>query len=467
MSQWYDALPPYAQNLICDLYGAKTRRERYGPRFESRLDSLLKSEWWSQSEIDAFRDESVRRMVEHAYKNVPFYAHRMRDLKLSPDDINGVSDLPLLPVTTKDDIRSNHDQFIARNVRPGVLMGVHTSGTTGSSLHLKVNRDAIPFRWAVWWRHRMRFGVLPDEWHVNFTGKAVVPENVSKPPFWRRSRPLHQYLVNMQQLTPARIRSLAADLDATGARFFTGYPSIIHIYCRLLLEAGIELKNPPKFVFTGAENVLAHQRRDIEAVTGATLSDQYGFTEGAGNASHCERFVYHEDFEYGVLECVDSERFGDNQTRGRIVATGFASPGFPLLRYDVGDWAVWPRETFRCSCGRNSRVLLSIDGRSDDYVITPEGRRIMRFDYLFKDTPSIREAQVVQENVGGIVVRVVLEDQMTDELEVVRKLVREWISPRLAVRFEIVPNLPRGENGKLKAVVSSLPREIREGRSHA
>jgi phenylacetate-CoA ligase len=211
--------------------------------------------------------------------------------------------------------------------------------------------------------------------------------------------------------------------------------------------------------------MLAQQRRDIESATNAVLSDQYGFTEGAGNASQCEHFVYHEDFEYGVLECHEREELNSNETRGRVVATGFASPGFPLLRYDVGDSGVWASDHFRCLCGRSSRVLLSIDGRNDDYVITPEGRRIMRFDYLFKDTPSIREAQVVQETLGEIVIRVVLEHDRTTELEVIRDLVKQWISPKLSVRFEVVTDLPKGENGKLKAVVSLLRPEASEGRT--
>jgi phenylacetate-CoA ligase len=354
----------------------------------------------------------------------------------------------------------------ADDAASGSLTSMHTSGTTGTALHFEVDRDAIPFRWAVWWRHRTRFGVQPGEWHVNFTGKGVVPDAVTAPPYWRRSRPLSQYLVSMQQLTPARIQSLAGDLDELGARFFTGYPSIVHVYCRLVAEAGLSLRHPPAFVFTGAENVLEQQRRDIQRVTGATLSDQYGFTEGCGNASHCEQLVYHEDFEYGVLECGDPETLPNGEVRGRIIATGFASRGFPFIRYDVGDIGVWAPSGTRCVCGRSSRVLLRIEGRADDYVVTPEGRRIMRFDYLFKDTRSIAEAQVVQERLGGIIIRLVLaEGDGRRDMDALRELVREWISPTLAVEFDVVPSLPRGRGGKLKAVVSSLSRELREGQS--
>jgi phenylacetate-CoA ligase len=221
-------------------------------------------------------------------------------------------------------------------------------------------------------------------------------------------------------------------------------------------------------VFTGAENMLDHQRRDIHSVTGATITDQYGFSEGCGNASQCDQLVYHEDFEYGILECVDPEPLPSGDVRGRIIATGFASLGFPFLRYDTGDIGIWANPGFRCLCGRQSRVLKSIEGRVDDYVITPEGRRIMRFDYLFKDSLAIREAQVVQASVGQIVIRVVLEPNAGDgELESIRQLVAQWISPLLRVEFEVVEQIERQRNGKFKAVVSGLSHAAREGRADA
>ena len=464
MAGWYNALPVFAQNLVCDAYGVKMQRERFNSAFRARLHELRETEWWPAARIAEYQDAQVRKLVKHAYDTVPFYRARMQAHGVTPADIRGVADLQLLPITTKADVRDHEHEL--RSSRAGDMVAMHTSGTTGTALHFEVDRAAIPFRWAVWWRHRTRFGVHPGEWHINFTGKRVVPESATRPPFWRRSRPLKQYLVNMHHLTPDRIRSLVTELDGKGTRFWSGYPSIVHVYCRLIAESGLELRQPPQFVFTGAENMLATQKRDIEALTGAVLSDQYGFTEGAGNASHCEKLVYHEDFEYGVLECVDAEPQPNGEVTGRIVATGFASHGFPLIRYDVGDIGVWAPADYACACGRASRVLLRIEGRVDDYVVTPEGRRIMRFDYLFKETHGIRAAQVVQDKVGEIVIRVVLEPgTAAAELDMVRRLVAEWISPRLEVRFEVMDELPRRSNGKLQAVVSHLPAEVREGRA--
>ena len=196
---------------------------------------------------------------------------------------------------------------------------------------------------------------------------------------------------------------------------------------------------------------------DIYKVTGAILTDQYGFTEGAGNASQCEYFNHHIDFEFGILECVDPETLENGDVRGKIVCTGFANQAFPFIRYEVGDMGVWASDDFECQCGRKSPVLKRIEGRVEDYVITPEGKRIMRFDYIFKDTDQIKEAQVVQKKHGSIEINIVRREGYSSETENdLSNQVKEWISPNIEVSYNYMTEIPRESNGKFRAVKSEL-----------
>jgi len=100
---------------------------------------------------------------------------------------------------------------------------------------------------------------------------------------------------------------------------------------------------------------------------------------------------------------------------------------------------------------------LRVEGRTDDYVVTPEGARIARLDYLFKDALNVREAQIVQERLGEIRIRLVRRSAYgtKDELEI-RRDIRSWLSPSLEVGFEYVEEIPREPNGKFRAVLSRL-----------
>jgi phenylacetate-CoA ligase len=453
----YPRLPVVLQNATCWFYGRRESRDRFGALFDRHLRELMESEKWSAAEIEAYQNEKVRGLVRYAYENVPFYRDRWQSLGITPDDIRSRDDLVKLPVLTKEDVRENLDRLLSRSAIRRDVVFKHTSGTSGKALHFYVSRGSIPFQWAVWWRHRLRFGVQPGSWHANFTGKRVVPLNQHRPPYWRWNRPMHQALLNMHHLTPGKIGSIVEFLNSNRFEFYSGYPSIIHMLAAMARAAGVALTSKPRAVFTGAENMLDFQRRDIAEFTGAILTDQYGASEGCGNASQCPQFVYHEDFEFGILEGM--ERAPGDPVRS-ILATGFASEVFPFIRYEIGDTAAWQADGAPCACGRSSRMLSRIEGRMDDYVVTPEGARIMRFDYIFKDALNVKEAQVVQRRLGEITVRLVRRPGYSQQDESdLRVEFGRWVSPALALHFEYVPEIERERNGKFRAVLSRLGEE--------
>lgn len=458
IEQVYPRLPVFLQNVACWYYGQKESRIRSGAAFERYLTKLLDSENWSASEIEAYQDEKLRGLIRHAYENVPYYRERWTALKLSPADIKSREDLPKLPILTKEDVRQNFKRLISRSTNTRRLVFRHTSGTTGKALHFYTTEDAIALQWAVWWRHRMRFGVQPGAWHANFTGRRVVPLDQHAPPFWRWNRPLHQALLTMHHLSADKISCIIEFLNSHRFDFYSGYPSIIHMLALRARTAGLRLQSPPRAVFTGAENMLEFQRREIWSFTGAVLSDQYGCSEGCGNASQCPEFVYHEDSEFGILESVDLR---PGNPASSILCTGLACDSFPFIRYEVGDTGVSRDGQKGCHCGRKTRVWASIEGRTDDYVITPEGLHVMRFDYVFKDALNVEEAQVLQRNLGEVVLRIVRRPayKVQDESVIAREIGR-WISPTLKVRFEYVSEIERETNGKFRAVLSRLDADL-------
>ncbi len=452
----YSSLPVFLQNVACSLYGYREAQVRLGKEFERRLRWLRETEKWSAAEIEACQSERLRELIAYTYSNVPYYRERMQALKLTPEDIRTVADLPKLPILTKEDVRAHGARLLSQAARRQHLIERHTSGTTGKSLALWISKESVAFQWAVWWRHRMRFGLQPGAWHVNFTGKVVVPPWQSKPPYWRWNRPMHQVLVPMQHLTAAKARAIVQFLDEHEFEFYSGYPSIIHALVIAAREAGVELRRKPRVIATGAENMLSYQRADIEAFTSAILTDQWGLTEACANASHCAHLRYHEDVELGIIERLP-ERTLNGITEGRLLCTGLANREFPFIRYECGDIGTWRTAPAACACGLQSPTLEAILGRADDYVITPEGTRIMRFDYVFKGATQVKESQVVQDRLGEIRVRIVRRSGYgsADEQQITAAI-RHWISPSLKIHYEYVDEIERAAGGKFRAVKSNL-----------
>ncbi len=265
------------------------------------------------------------RIVAESYERVPYYRQLMQSLDLSPKDIRRREDLDKLPILTKEQVRAAGRGLMADGVSPRQLQHRHTSGTTGKALHFYVSPEANELQWAVWWRLRNRFGLKFGDLHANFSGQRLIPPGTIRPPDRRWNKPLNQALIGMREIRPECIEAIVKFLDEQPFVFWSGYPSFVYSLIQQATEQGLALSNPPRAITLGAENTYEYQRAAMEAFTGAVVTDHYGFAECCGNASKCEEGVYHEDFEFGVMECVDPEPLPDGGVRGKIVCTGFGT----------------------------------------------------------------------------------------------------------------------------------------------
>jgi phenylacetate-CoA ligase len=114
------------------------------------------------------------------------------------------------------------------------------------------------------------------------------------------------------------------------------------------------------------------------------------------------------------------------------------------------------RSTAACTCGRQMPVIQEIEGRTEDTVIGPDGRKMVRFHGIFTGIQSIIEGQIVQLDYANFVVNIVASRSLS-ELE--RKSICHRMESQLGnIKVEIVETdcIPRGPNGKFNAVVSKL-----------
>jgi phenylacetate-CoA ligase len=225
---------------------------------------------------------------------------------------------------------------------------------------------------------------------------------------------------------------------------------------RYFLEKSISLPHPPRLVVTGAETLLPHQRYVIEKAFDTEIADQYGASEQCGNISECEKHTYHVDMEFGNIEFLEME--GMPSDVRRIVCTGFKNMAMPLIRYEIGDIATVSDAI--CPCGRKSPTVKKIDGRIESYVITPDGRYLGRLDFLFKDSKNIEEAQLVQEDISSITVRIVKSTKynINDEKLLIKDL-RKYLGDEIIIHLDYIDSIPRETNGKFRQIISYVFRD--------
>ncbi len=134
--------------------------------------------------------------------------------------------------------------------------------------------------------------------------------------------------------------------------------------------------------------------------------------EESAMALECEAGSLHVFPDCGYVEILDDDdRPCPPGEIGEIVATSFIREAQQFVRYRTGDMAEWSAET--CSCGRDTPILASIEGRLDDVLVGRDGRRLGRLSTVPKHLPGIVFMQFVQEEPGQVLVRVVCDDGLS------------------------------------------------------
>ncbi len=450
-SDIYSRLPVWAQNVACSLKGIQMRRERYSRAFWKQLSFLQESQWWPLERQLEYQNARLSELVHHAYNNVPFYREAFTNAGVKPDDIRNTDDLKQLPILTKEMVRERSADLIARNHPKSRIRFNNTGGTTGTALRVAKDIDTPAIFKAFAWRHKERFGLKINDPFIAFAGRGAVPLNKMDPPFWRRNITLHQTYVSVHHMTKQNMPALAEYLQRRKVKYYTGYPSALNILANYLLDNRIELPHPPSVVVCASETVLPEYREAIRNAFRCDVTDFYGSTEVCSSASECEEHRYHLDTELGITELVPIS--DDHNGLCKIICTGLLNPVMPLIRYDIGDLATPSNSP--CPCGRQSPTLLSIDGRTDGCITTPDGRRIAHLTGLFWNRTFIKECQVVQDASDHITLRLVIEASFTQKQE--RALVndvRKYVGDSMRIDTVQLDHIPKSKNGKFRHIVN-------------
>ena len=468
LSTWtdhvYGASPVFLQNLLISVYGLYAYKRRYGGRHSEYLQSLRESQWYPKNRIEELQFMNLSEVIRNAFETVPFYQEIYRKHGVAPSSLRNFDDLRKLPIITKDDLRANPKLFVSDVQGSGRLIEIHTSGTTGSPLTIYLRSEALEKNYAFFTRSLEWAGVEPRQRSATFAGRVIMQAKQVEPPFWRKNWIMRNTLFSSYHISERNIPAYVDELKKIQPIFIDSYPSAIFSIGKFFLDRSIDVGIAPKAIITSSETLFDNQREVIEKAFHSRVFDQYGSAEMVGFINQCEKGSYHVNPEYGIVEIIknNGEPAKDGEP-GELVCTGFVNSAMPLIRYKTGDSAIACEHI--CSCGRAYPVVKSILGRTDDFIVTRDGRFIGRLDPIFKGLSSgIKEAQIIQEDYDRIVVKIVVNKDFCsyDESLLAEELKRR-IGPTISVSIIQVGEIPRSNAGKFRSVVSHVRNNVGAG----
>jgi len=447
-------LPYTVQEIVLSGYFYFKSKRIHGRAFVAALEELSASEGYGQDQLNVLQAGHLRRVVAAA-THTPYYSKLFRESGIDPARIRTAEDLKMLPLLEKDAVRRHPGDFVDRRLNRRSLQLSYTSGTTGTPLRLYLSPDYEALEEAFVVRQWRWAGLSVTDRRVRLRGDLIVPAGRASARPWLRNYADHELRMSSYHLNKQTIRSYVERINSFGARAIIAYPSSASLLAALVEEEKLECHIP--LVFTSSESLSASQRELVRRRLGARIFDHYGMTEGVVAIQECEFGGLHVLPEYGITEFVPSEDQGMTELH-EIVATGFTNSAMPLLRYRTGDHArIVPGAT--CACCRAFPVVKEILGRSDDFVVAASGALAGRMDHVFKGLSDIVEAQIIQEEDGGIRVLVVPGEGYAESLrDSIKDNVQQRVGP-LPVSVEEVSMIPRGVNGKFRTVVSRRVRK--------
>ncbi len=419
------------------------------------------------AEIQAIQSRRVRAMVEHAYRNVPFYREAMDQRGLKPRDFQTAADLARLPVIEKDYYALHLERFVAPNFAQADGLTLHSSGTSGIPRAIRHEARALFLAFASGQRRRVVFSHFigrPFGYRETRFTRPLGTAGIARRFYEEHSWTPRRIDLTRQALSPGdlSVEDTAAAINQFHPDHIIGYGSYLGPLFRELHQRNIPIHRP-KLITYVADTMPDADRLLIEKEFGVPVISTYQSTEIMRMGFFCEqRTGFHLSLDLMAFRVVDDEnREVAPGESGHIVVSNLTNRATVLLNYKLGD--IVTRGKLPCPCGRTLPMIEGIRGRSDDILRLADGR--VMFGQVATEpvlaVPNVLQVQLVQQAADRFVLRAVAKPGVDKpQLSVtLASALRSKVGGTASVEVELLEVIPPDAGGKVKSVISELDGE--------
>ncbi|HEY9202181.1 MAG TPA: hypothetical protein VIQ81_11350 [Gammaproteobacteria bacterium] len=421
------------------------------------MKRMENNQWKSQAELKDIQAQKLRILIEHCHENVPYYRELFNREAVFFGD-NFLAAFNKIPPLTKQLVNANRARLMADNVSSVDLVENSTGGSTGESMRFYNDRNSLVERQAVVLRNQKWVGASYSDKEVRLWGAQMDLNKASG----LRSK-IHGLLNNIvhlstYDLSDDSMQSYVDIINRYKPKLLISYPSPLAAFSRYITSNNINIY-PVKSIITSAEKLYDWHRIAIQqAFPDSEIFDRYGCREFGNIAHECNKHEgYHVNDERFFLEILNDKFQQVNEGEvGKLYITDLDNYGFPFVRYEIGDLASFTSKT--CSCGRGLSLLSSIEGRSFDVIMCPNGNRVAGtfWTICLRRYDGVVRFQVVQENLETVRLKLITDNSYKDSFESLIKSDIYDKCGKLNIIFDYVETIELTKSGKEKLVISNV-----------
>jgi phenylacetate-CoA ligase len=423
-----------------------------GEETTKKIEEMKKTQWLPYSQIKQQQQEKVEEILQYAARNVPFYRERLKGIK-------GFQDFEKIRVLTREDVRNNLDSLISEEYPLKRLLEYHSSGSTGEPLTLYFTPEAMGYFHAAQYRGFSWYGLGSVDKCIKLWGFPLkfIP---------KLKEALRDFVMNRKRISAFDMSEESMERYYRKClrfkpEFLYGYASALTKFGQYLREKNIDGRSLRlKAVISTSEILYEHQRKLLEDVFGCKIVNEYGAAEAGIIAFECPQGGVHLTSENVYVEILRNGKPTEKEGEiGEVVLTELHNYALPLIRYKLGDLAV--SSSRQCPCGRALPLLESIQGRSNDLVVTPEGKSLHSevFSYINRDLMSqgflIKEFKIIQELKDKLNV-LVTHSASEAAVNALKKQIKKHVGQGMEIGISAVDSIPLEKSGKMRYFISKV-----------
>lgn len=455
----YHRLPYFLKVAAASARGYQLRRWRYGRDTQKLITEALERDTWTRAEWQKWREEKLEYLLDRAANQVPYYQNYWQQQKKSRNRASWLY-LENWPILEKETLRLQPKAFLAGDCNPDRMYMDHTGGTTGTPINIYESQRTL-HKWYAIFEARVRgwHRVSKDEVWGIFGGQLVIPTNRKKPPYWVFNYGLNQLYLSTFHISSNTAKDYVQGLCRYAPTHLIVYPSSASYLAHLIIDQNLTPPRSIRKIFSNAELLLPEQRETLEKAFHCPVVNTYGMGELVAAGSECQHKSLHIWPDIGIIECYDEEYgfFSEPQDSrvGEYIVTGLLNTDMPLIRYRLGDRGDLP-DNLKCLCGRGLPVIDNLQGRTNDMILTPDGRKLFWFNSVFYEKPII-ESQIVQEKIDKTVIYIVPGKGFSPVTKTeILDAMRSRVGDQMDLEIVTTDFIPRTKAGKLQAIISQI-----------